>query len=81
MKTYSLKQIDNLIDKYVNSFGGEVSTLQEGVLGYGLTVLHGAKGKKSIIIKEIYVNEWSSTHTVKMYNSMPKKYQRLLNDL
>lgn len=81
MKNYSLEQIDSLIDKYVNTFGGEVSTLEEGVLGYGLTVLHGAKGKKSIVIKEIYLNAWSSAHTVKMYNSLPKKYQNLLNSL
>lgn len=81
MKTYNLKQIDNLIDKYVNTFGGEVSTLEEGVLGYGLTVLHGAKGKKSIIIKEIYLNAWSSTHSVRMYNSLPIKYQNILNNL
>lgn len=30
---------------------------------------------KTIIIKEVYVNEWTSKQTVRMYNKTPLKYQ------
>jgi hypothetical protein len=52
----------------------------EGCLGSGNWILT-APGKKTAIIKEVYVNAWQSTHTVKMYNEIPKKYQSILNNL
>lgn len=75
---YDLKSCDNLIDRYVNEYGGEVTTLEEGVLGYGTLILHNAKGKKTIVIKEVYINAWSSGHSIRMYNKMPKKFEKML---
>jgi len=72
MKTYTLSAIENLIEKYINK-GGEIITLSEGVLGYGKTLLKG-EGLKTIVIIEKYVSDWSSTHTLRMYNKTPKKY-------
>ena len=78
MNNYSLDSCEKLIGKYVNEFKGEMVILEEGCLGLGTILLHGAKGKKTVIIKEVYVNNWSSTHTIRKYNSMPKKYLELL---
>ena len=77
MKTYTLKAIEELIQRYLN-FRGEADTLEEGTLGYGTLLLHNAPGKKVIVIKEVYLNPWSSGHTVRMYNRMPKKYEKAL---
>ena len=54
--------------------------LQEGVLGYGLCMLY-KKGLKTFIIKEYYINEWSSGHSIIGYNKMPKKYEKMLEKI
>jgi hypothetical protein len=81
MKIYGLSACDSLIDRYVNEYKGEATTIREGVLGLGELLLHNAKGKKSIVIKEVYLNDWSSGHTIKKYNKLPKKYLKILNDI
>lgn len=73
-KTYDLRSCEELIEKYVNTYGGECKIIEEGCLGLGKILLHSAEGKKSIIITEIFVNSWTSTHTIRMYNKLPKKY-------
>jgi len=75
---YSLKQCEDLIYKYANTYGGEVVTISEGVLGLGQIMLTGVKGKKHIIITEFYINPWSSGHKIRMYNKLPKKYARYI---
>lgn len=79
MNLYSLEAIENIMNKYCER-GGEITTIKEGCLGYGLMVLHG-EGLKTTIIKEVYLNEWSSGHTVRMYNKIPKKYEKLLENV
>ena len=79
MKNYSIKYIENLINKYYEK-GGEMVTLEEGCLGYGLCMLYG-EGLKTTIIKEYYINEWTSGHNIIMYNKMPKKYEKMLEKI
>ncbi len=74
---YSLKSCETLIDKYINEYKGQITQLEEGILGLGMLMLHDAEGKKTIIIKEVFVNSWTSTHSIRMYNKMPKKYNKL----
>jgi len=81
MKNFSLKSCEDLIEKYVNIFGGEAFTIDEGCLGLGTVVLTGAIDKKSVLIKEYFINSWSSGHNVKMYNELPKKYKTLIENL
>jgi hypothetical protein len=82
MKYYSsLESCEELIGRYVNEYGGEATTLEEGCLGLGTVLLHSAEGKKTIIIKEFYINAWSSGHTIRKYNKMPKKYEKLLEEI
>ena len=78
---YSLQSCESLINKYVNEYGGEVATIEDGCLGLGTLLLHGAKGKKTILIKEFFINSWNSGHTIKMFNKMPKKYETILSTL
>lgn len=78
MNMHDLKTCEKLIDRYVNEFNGECTTLREGVLGLGTILLHGASGKKTVLIKEVFLNSWSSGHTIRKYNKIPKKYEQLL---
>lgn len=75
---YSYKQVDSLINRYFDLENNEVVKIREGVLGSG-DWLCTAEGKKTAVIKEIFVNSWYSTHTVRMYNKTPKKYLKFLS--
>jgi len=77
---YNFQQIDKLIQRYSELENSITFQIWEGVLGSGNWILT-APGKKTAIINEVYVNAWQSTHTVKMYNKTPKKYQSILNNL
>tara|TARA_R110000868_G_scaffold96843_3_gene266309 strand:- start:1549 stop:1788 length:240 start_codon:yes stop_codon:yes gene_type:complete len=79
MKIYTLASCEALIATYVNKYEGECITIEEGVLGLGTILLTNATGKKSVIIKETYLNSWSSGHTIRTYNKLPKKYELLTN--
>ena len=79
MKLYTLKCCEDLIDTYVDTYNGECLIIREGVLGLGTIVLTNAIGKKSVIITEVYLNSWSSGHTVRKYNKLPKNYERLIH--
>ena len=78
MNTYSLKFIEDLINQYINK-GGEIAEVEEGCLGYGTTICYG-EGLKSTVIQEHFQNSWSSSHTVRMYNKLPKKYEDMLTN-
>lgn len=76
MKLYNLKAIDELIERYLKK-GGEIHTVKEGVLGYGIMVLLG-ENLKFTVITEVYLNSQSSAHKIRMYNKLPKKYNNLI---
>lgn len=75
-KLYDCDYIAHLISQYSEK-GGEVITIDEGCLGYGFMIMFG-EGLKTTIVKEVYINEWSSGHTVRMYNKMPHKYKQMI---
>lgn len=79
MKLYTSTAIDNLIEWYEMQCG-DVTQLEEGVLGHGLLILRG-DGLKSVVVQEVYINEWSSGHKITRYNVLPKKYQTMLTRL
>ena len=78
MKNYTLKSCEDLIERYLNEYKGELFQLEDGVLGLGKIVLHNAKGYKSVIITEFFINSWASGHSVRKYNKLPKKYENLM---
>lgn len=78
MTNYSLSSLQNLINKYIEE-GGEAYELQEGVLGLGLVVCR-LEGYKSAVIREYYINCWTSGHTCRFYNKLPKKYEVMIDE-
>ena len=81
MKLYDLTTCEKLIDTYVYKYHGEVHEINEGTLGLGKLILYNGNGRKSIIIEEVYLNEWSSAHKIRMHNDLPKKYETLIYQL
>jgi len=79
VKLYTCSAVDDLADKYVAA-GGMLTTIEEGCLGWGLTVME-APGYKYAVVTEVALNEWSSAHKVRFYNELPKKYQQLIDQL
>lgn len=77
MKLYTSTQIDKLIQRYLDA-NGEAVQLEEGVLGHGKMLLM-ASGKKFTIVSEVAISEWSSMHTIRMYNKLPKKYHEKID--
>lgn len=81
MNIYSCESIQRLIDRYTES-GGQILQIQEGILGYGDLLLYSQTGDlKTIVVRESFLNEWSSAHTIRIYNKCPKKYQRLIEEM
>lgn len=78
MTVYSNDAIRQLIETYLFYYNGDCITIEEGVLAMGHLLLI-AKNKKAIIIKEVYLNDWNSGNSVRMYNTLPKKYEKYLN--
>jgi hypothetical protein len=78
---YTLKSCEDLIELYLREFKGQMTILEEGVLGLGTILLHSAEGKKTIVIKEFFISAWSSGHSIRRYNKMPKKYVKLLEKI
>ena len=79
MTHYTLEACEQLIQRFTDHEDCSYITINEGCLGLG-TVLLYRPGYKLIIIQERYLNPWSSTHTVRMYNKIPKKYQSIIDN-
>lgn len=77
---HSLETIERLISNYAN-VGGIVHEVGDNGVGLGTVILYNNGLEISnFVIKEIYLNEWSSTHTVRRYKELPKKYLDMLED-
>ena len=75
-----MQAVDNLADKFVKK-GGEIITLRDGsLLNFGLAVFQ-CEGLHTAIIREQYLNEWSSAYSVKQYKTLPKKYADMIENL
>lgn len=79
MWTYTLTAVENLIARYVEQ-QWEVYTLDEWVLWLWIVVCTWDK-LKNCIIREKYVSPWASTHTIRFYRTLPKKYLDLISKL
>jgi hypothetical protein len=73
---YTIEACENLMQRY-EAKGGEITQIYEGGVGLGLIVCHG-EGLKTVIISEVYLNAWSSAHSIRMYDKMPEKYRKLI---
>lgn len=76
MSIYNQKAIDNIFKQYEKHENFIAWTIPGALVdGYILT----ADGCKTTIIKEVYLNEWSSAYSVRMYNRIPAKYQKIID--
>lgn len=76
---YTSTSVDKLIADYMEA-GGQILQMQEGTLGCGDVLLYDEAGKLyTFVIREVYINEWSSGHTVRKYRKIPAKYQALVD--
>lgn len=73
--TITNEQISNLIDRYLG-YDGMVYKI-EGTLNDNYIL--NAEGKKTVIIKELYLNEWASCKVIRRYNKCPKKYEKVMD--
>lgn len=78
MTVYSYECAREIMQKYLDK-GGDFIVFDEGCLAQGLTVCFG-EGLKTTVINEVYLNEWSSGQSIRMYNKMPKKYEKMIDD-
>jgi len=77
MRYYTVESLEKLMRRYAEK-GGEVVQVEEGCLGLGVVVLrNNGLRLKQYIIKERYLNEYSSIHTCETYarRPLPKKYE------
>lgn len=73
---YTLKQIDQLINHYLDK-GGEVFQIEDGVLGYGHLVIW-APGLKFATVKEVTLNEWSCAHKIRLSHKIGAKAAKVV---
>ena len=82
-KIYSWREAQNILDKYEatsEKTGREyVAYTIPGSLCDGMIIT--GDGFKTTIIKEVYLNEWSSGISIRMYNNLPKKYENIMEML
>ena len=74
MKLYSNEAVLKVLNHY-NELNGEIETIQEGSLGYGLMVCYG-DGLKTCIIREVFLNAWESGHTIRFYKKNAEKISK-----
>lgn len=80
MALYSLEAIQKLIAKYEKETNGnfELYTINGSLLdNYIIT----GEGLKTVIVKEKYLNCWSSCYTIRIYNTIPSKYAKVIDAL
>ena len=78
---YSTTAVERFIAMMTEEHGYTAVQLNEGTLGVGDWVLLAPSGEyTNYIIKEVYLNEWSSGHTVERRIRIPKKYIKMMEE-
>lgn len=75
MKLFTHSQLQELIDR-----GYEYYCIKEGALIDDLAI-YIKDGYKSIVAKSVYLNEWSSAYSIRTYNVLPAKYQKMIDSI
>lgn len=74
-RVYSFSSVESIIEKLVDA-GYEHIQLSEGCLGIGDHVLlSGNPNKYSPVIREVFINAWSSGQTIRRIAKISKKLQ------
>lgn len=76
MTLYDNEYINKLIEKFSKRENFQMYTITGCLLdNYILT----ADKTKTAVIKEKYLNSWSSAYSLILYNKTPKKYQEIID--
>ena len=74
---YTYKAVDDLRDRLRNEHGYTSIQLREGVLGSGDFLCIAPDDKHyHILVREVYLNEWSSAHSVRRLSKISKALQK-----
>lgn len=79
---YSMEALKDLIIRYEDA-NGLVYEIGDNGVGLGTVILSNEANKNlsNFVIKEKYLNEWCSTHTLTRYKVLPKKYVKMIEKL
>lgn len=77
MRYIRLNDLENLITRYSEA-GGFVYTIEGSLLDNHILM---GKGLKTFIVREQYLNEWSSANQIITYQKLPKKYAKVCDYL
>lgn len=73
---YTNAAVQNLVKQYAEDQNSRIYVIGGCLLdGYILT----APGFKTVIIKDVYIDCWSSAQSIRMYNKTPAKYERVID--
>lgn len=75
MAYYTQEAVDNLFNSYEKCDNFMAYQIDGGLLDNYILM---ADGYKTAIIKEEYLNDWSSCYNIRMYNKTPKKYEKVI---
>ena len=76
MREITYKTFENLIEKYSQRDDFEQYTIEGCLLD---NYILRASGCKTTIVREKYLNEWSSCYEIIMYNKTPKNYEKIID--
>lgn len=73
---YSYKAVDELRERLRNEHGYTSIQLREGVLGSGDFLCFAPDEQHyHFLVREVYLNEWSSAHTIRRVSKISKALQ------
>lgn len=79
MALYSYRECEKLIN-HLEDLNYWCCQVWDGCLGIGDWICWKDNSHYTYIIKEVYLNEWSSAQTIRRYRRLPKKYAKALDD-
>lgn len=80
MKLYNSEVVNGLIEKYERASGWfEIVDDRTVLLDFNVAIL-GGKDLRYCVIKDVFLNSWSSAYSIKFYNKLPKIYKKLLDN-
>lgn len=74
---FSYVEIEKAFDDVLSPVGYEWIQLQEGSLGLGKVLFRAPDDKHwNYVVREVYLNEWSSAHTIRKCAKISAALQR-----
>lgn len=76
MTLYTQEAVNNILNAYSKKSNYDIIKFDGSLLDNYIVF---GDNLKTTIIKEIYLNEWSSAYSIRMYNKTPQKYQKIID--